>query len=239
MPRTIAAGYDAVSAKQGGLAAPIWTADIVLPDGTAYYFTDFEGTYPRVSDSADQSYEVWIKQAGPIRRSRDSRTDAGDLVLQNLSGNTIERDLAQRMKAKEFEGALCILRSWDALHKLAVDRFDGYLTEQDGNEEQFMFRVAQLLDAQQYDVADDPYAETCTLRFRNDRCASTGVNTICTKRFVPSGAGPNDCTALERFNGSPNPAPNNLYQIITQTPERIGGGGGGRQPRDPRMPRLE
>lgn len=238
MPRTLPAGYSTSLARQGGLPAPVWLVDITTSDGSTYYFTDVAGTYPRVSDSANQVYEEWVKSAGPIRRSRDSRTDVGDLVLQNLSGNSIERDLAQRMKNHEFEGALCVIRNYDPLQRVVVDRFDGYITEPDGNEEEFRYRVPQLLDAQQYDLADDPYSETCTLRFKSDRCASVGVNVICTKRFIPTAPGATDCTAVEHFNGSPNPAPNNLYQIITQTPQRGGNGGGNRGPRDPRRPNV-
>jgi hypothetical protein len=50
-----------------------------------------------------KNYLPWIKQAGPIRRSRDSRTDAADIILQNLSGNTIDRDLLTTLKNHEME----------------------------------------------------------------------------------------------------------------------------------------
>jgi hypothetical protein len=105
------------------------------------------------------------------------------------------------------------------LFDIAIERFDGYFTDQDGDEEQFVFRLAQLLDGQQFEVANELYVETCTLRFKNPRCGSTnGGQTFCTKKLIVVAPGPNDCSAVERFNGVPNPAPQSIYPNPVRTP---------------------
>jgi hypothetical protein len=150
-------------------------------------------------------YSPWIKRAGPFRRTRDFRTDAGDLVLQNLSGNTVQRDLSKEIVTREFEGALCIVRLWSPLLQDIADEFHGYLSEQSAPEDEFSLRMLQLFDPAQYDIAEDLITDTCSFRYKSAQCGSTGSAGSCSKRF-------SDCidatrAASERFDGVLNPAP--------------------------------
>ena len=202
-------------------------ANLIDPNIAGGQWTGYSGSVATIT--ADQprykQYSPWLKQAGPIRRSRDMRTDAGDIVVQNLSGNTVDRDVALLITQHEFEGALAILRFWDPFSETVTDEFHGYLSEQNPGEEEVVFRLLQLFDVAQFEVADEPYSETCTLRFKSAQCGSASANTTCSKKFA-------DCTAQERFNGCPTPPPqttaaSHLNEGGTGTSGGGTGGGGG------------
>ncbi|HYD47105.1 MAG TPA: hypothetical protein VEB21_02090, partial [Terriglobales bacterium] len=97
-------------------------------------------------------------------------------------------------------GALCVARVIEPLTGLVLEEFHGYLSEQNPSDEEVVFRLLQLFDVAQFDVADEPYSETCTLRFKSAQCGSASANATCSKKFA-------DCTAQERFNGCPTPPP--------------------------------
>jgi hypothetical protein len=190
--------------------------DIQTIDGQSYFLTDSESPgalqYPALIGGGSQTYKPWLKSVGPIVVSRDFTTDAGDVVLQNLSGSTIDRDVASAIKNHEWEGALAILRFYLPLFADVVLSFYGTLTEQAAPEEEATFRLVQLCDVSQYSVADDVIGELCTFRFKSKQCGSTGSAVACGKRFV-------DCTdatraVRERFNAILNPPPSNTVANI-------------------------
>jgi hypothetical protein len=172
-----------------------------------------------------QNYLPWLKSVGPLTLSRDFTTDAGDLIFQNLSGNTIDRDFASSIKNHEFEGALAILRLWLPLFADSMLEFHGYLSEQKPTDEEVSFRLLQLADVAQFNVADDVVGELCTWRYKSAQCGSTGSAAACPKRFI-------DCkdatrAAQERFNGVLSPAPSNTVANVPPVVTVPGTGGGG------------
>jgi phage-related protein len=209
MPRTLPAGTEAFLAKQGGMFVPIILLDIQTLDGTQYFWSDYEGTYPTKFTGANQFYNGWIKQGCNFTRTRDMTSNAGDLLLQNLSGNTIDRDVALALKSHEFEGAYAVTRLWVPLLDAAIDEFHCSLTEQNPKEDEAGARELQLFDPAQYVVADDVQVELCTWRFKSVQCGSTGSASFCLKRLV-------DCqdasrAAQERFNAILTTVPNSIF----------------------------
>jgi hypothetical protein len=200
---------------------PIILADVQTADGTNYYWSDVEGVYPSSIAGAAQLYSAWIKSAGPFKRTRDLSTDTADLILQNLSGNSIDRDLSAAIKNHEFEGALGVVRLWSPLFFDVLDQFFASLSEQTMAEDEVSFRLLQLFDTAQYDVADDIQSELCTHRFKDAACGSTGTAIVCLKRFIDC----NDATrnAVERHNAILSIVPN---ATLNPPPTSTGGGGG-------------
>jgi hypothetical protein len=148
MPRaSFPAAAPAEFKKQQGFL-PIVLVDILLRDGTTYYFSDVGGTYTVKLGAGPHGRLFAVDR---LRRSlhlhEGQQTDAGDLVLQNISGNSIERDMAKAMKAHEFEGALCVIRYWHALLALSVLEFHGTLGNQRDLGDTCDFRFKQLMDA--------------------------------------------------------------------------------------------
>jgi phage-related protein len=235
MPRTLPAGTETFLARQGGMFVPIVLVDIQTLDGTQYFWSDYEGTYPTKFTGANQFYNGWIKSGCNFTRTKHMSSNAGDLLLQNLSGNTIDRDVAAALKNHEFEGAYAVVRLWIPLLDVAIDEFHCSLTEQDSKEDEAGARLLQLFDPAQYVVGGDVEVETCTWRFKSLQCGSTGSATFCPKRLV-------DCqdatrAAQERFNAILTTVPNTVFTQPPgpQVPEDLGGTRG----RGPRRPSLE
>ncbi len=212
--------------KQGGFCSVI-LFDVQTADGTNYFWSDVEGIYPAVLTGAgNQLYSPWVKSAGPFKRTRDLSTDTADLIMQNLSGNSIDRDVAGALKAHEFEGALAIVRLWSPLVADVIDVFYASMSEQNPAEDEVSFRLLQLFDTAQYDVADDIQSEFCSLRYKELACGSSGSAATCLKRFIDC----NDASraASERFNAILSFVPNPIFRVLTDTGgNHLGGVGGG------------
>jgi hypothetical protein len=194
-------------------------------------WTQYQGAVATITQAVANPgtvYSAWLKSAGDFQSSRDTKTDAGNLVIQNLSGNTIERDAAKLVKAHEFEGALAVVRFWDTIEDAILDQYLGTKTEIEPDNEQISFRMVQLFDPNLTDIADDVYSETCTLLFKSVRCGSTSLNATCAKRFSV-------CTAVERFRGIPSVPPGHtqISTLVAISNATGGGGGGPERPQPP------
>ncbi len=197
---------------------PVILLDIQTFDGTQYFWSDFEGTYPNKFTGANQFYNGWIKSGCSFTCTRDLSTNAGDLILQNLSGNTITRDVALALQNHEFEGALAITRIWVPLLDVAIKEFHCYLTEQNPKEDEVEFREPQLFDPTQYFLASDIETTECTWRFKSPQCGSTGTATACPKTLAAC-QDPTR-TAQERFNAILT----TIANTVNVPPVNIGGG---------------
>jgi len=227
MPRTLPAGTEAFLSKQGGMFVPVILLDIQTLDGTQFFWTDYEGTYPAKITAGNQFYSGWIKQGCNFTRTRDMSSNAGDLLLQNISGNTIDRDVALALKNHEFEGAYAVTRLWIPLLDVAIDEFHCSLTEQNPKVDEAGARELQLFDPAQYVVAGDVQIELCTWRFKSAQCGSTGSASSCLKRLVQ------DCqdasrAAQERFNAILTTVPNSIFVPPVQIGPIEGDRGGDR-----------
>lgn len=206
MPRTLPTGMVAEFTKRGGALAPAVLVDIEVRDGTRYYWSDVGGSFQKkINSPGDTTYQPWLKSAGSFRRSRSLRTDAGNLVVQNISGNSIERDVWKALKATEFEGALCVVRIWNLLLAAAEDEFHGTLSEQQAPEHEASFKLLQLMNPSEYDVPLYVVSEQCPWRYKSAQCGSTGSAATCPKDFASCIDATRD--AEERFGGVPAPGP--------------------------------
>lgn len=163
-------------------------------------------------------YEPLLMSAGPFRRTRDMATDAGDVVISNLPGNPIQRDVAKLLKDREFEGALAIYRWFHpTIGKTLID-FHGTITDQQPNDNQVTFRLKSIFDPNEQDGLEFVYSQRCQWRFKSTPCGYVGGLTTCNKSF-------SDCQARGRdasFSGILVAPPNTV-----STPVANQGGGGG------------
>lgn len=196
-----------------GTTPEITLVDVETADGTQYFWTNWKGTYPARIVDGDRPYLPWVKSVGPIHCTRDARTDTCDLIVQNLSGNTLQAEGDAALQSKEFEGATCVVRFWDMLERIVRDEFHFYLTDQQPDEEQVTFRLAQLTDANQYEIGCQIYSEQCTWTYKGEACRSTSDLPACAHTL-------DDCQARgarASFNGSPIPPPWTEYTPAPQT----------------------
>jgi hypothetical protein len=221
MPITYPAGTQAALANPAG-KNPVPLLDIQTLDGAIYLWSGLAGSYPSRITGATQPYSEWIKKWGPFSQSRDMSTDAGEITLQNISGNTIDRDVALALQTHEFDGALAIFRLWHPLLALSLMEWHCYVTEPEPKEDEAVLRLVQLFDPSQYSIADRVVSETCDLIYQSLECGSTGSAVSCDKTFPACIASTR--AASERFNGVLYMLPN-AGSIIR--PTLIGGGDDG------------
>src|SRR4051794_20015867 len=147
MPRSSFPAAAATQAKRRTGMVPTVLVDVQLRDGTIYYLSDYAGTYPmKIGAGGNVAYSPWLKSFGPYDFSRGLQTDAGEIVLQNLTGNSIERDLAKAMAAKEFECALAVIRLRHELLQTTLMEIHCTLGEQRDLGDEASFRIQQLFD---------------------------------------------------------------------------------------------
>ena len=230
MPRILPNGLIPMLARPLGFA-PINLLEISTLDGTNYFLSDVAGNYISKLTGLAQNYSAWLKSAGPFRLSREQDTDGGDILLQNLSGNLIDRDVAAALKNHEFEGALAVYRLWHPLFADVIFEFHGSLTEQDAGEEEAQFRLVQLLDGSMYAVPEYDFTEQCRWRYKSGMCGSTGAAATCDKLYATCQDA--NHAATERFGGITIPPPQTVFpQPVTTTifPGANGGGTPGPTP---------
>lgn len=199
MPRTLPAGTENFLAQMGGIMRPVVLLDIQTTDGSQFFWADLEGNYLSEMTGQTQFYNGWLKGGTAFQITKDLSTNAGDMTVQNISGNTIDRDVDLALSNHEFEGALCIMRVWMPILDAAIDEFHGQISEQNPVEDEFQFRHLQLFDPAQYDAADDVIQDLCTWRYQSAQCGSTGSATTCD--FKLSTCQDSQHLAQERFNG--------------------------------------
>jgi hypothetical protein len=169
-------------------ALPIALVDVLTADGTLYYWGDVAGQYPvRVGAGPNATYKAKVQSAGPMRRSRDTRTDAGDIVIENLSGNTIERESAAALRDHEFAGAMAVLRIMDPLTEEVLREYHGYFGQPLIEETKVTFRLRQLADPNRVDVPAYDYMAQCGWKYKSKRCGSVSAEPKCPKSYVACG----------------------------------------------------
>lgn len=196
MPVTTPAG------AQGGRAgyAPIVLVDVELQDNaTRYYWADRGGLYPmKLGAGGNQQYQPFVKSFGPYKLTRTLQTDGGTVVIQDLSGNSIERDVSKAFVAAEFVGALCVIRLWD--QRLAVARRELHckLSKPVVTDVDLTFSPVALFDPTAYDALR-MYQATCIWRYLSPACGSASPLATCQLDFGSC----NTRGAVERFSGVP------------------------------------
>lgn len=168
--RTLPAGFAAEAAKRFRSMARVHLLDVQRADGSTYFWSDFEGQFLSRLTGAQQVYKPWITQAPTLKMTRSLTADGGDFRIQNLSGNTIDREVAALFKASEFEGAYIIYRPWYIPLDAAPFEFHGYISEQSVEDTEISMRMLQLLQPNEVPVYDQRQTRACHWRFNSAQC---------------------------------------------------------------------
>lgn len=194
--------------------APVCLLDVVATDGTSYHWGNveidvtpvFTGTHPswlaglaNPPANYDTHYFPWLLSASGFRVSRAMQITAATIQVQNVSGNTIQRDLAGLLMGRTFEGALYAFRERNLTAQQAEFEQHGRLTINSSSEQQVNFGAGPLFNPNDYDGNPYDYSETCQWRFGGPQCGSTSANdsafaTPCDNTYVT-------CHQLNRFGG--------------------------------------
>jgi len=168
--RTLPAGMLSELAKRGRSLQRVHLVDVQRADGSTYFWSDFEGVFLSRLTGANQQYKPWITQAPTIKMSRSLKSDNGEFHLQNLSGTTIDREVAALIKGGEFEGAYVIYRPWFVPLDAAAFEFHGFLSDIQVDSDEVLFRMLQLFQPNDIPAYDFIQTVQCHFRFNSAQC---------------------------------------------------------------------
>jgi hypothetical protein len=169
-----------------------------------YYDTPTSGVVDESLFVEGGPYRPWLISVPQLSFHRSLQTDTGNFVLQNLSGDTLARDMEKIFRRSTFEGAFFVYRHWQPDAEAPWLEFHGTLTVDDISPEMVQLRASQLIDASQADAPSENFSETCQLEWKSKRCGATG-DTECKYSFAT-------CQVTERFMGVLNTYEKNYGQ---------------------------
>ncbi len=167
--RTYPAPVTAEIAKRGSTMPRVHLLDVQRGDGTNYFWSTHEGQFLSRLTGAQQLYKPWIKQPPALKLTRSLQADGGDFKIQNLSGNTIDLEVAALFAAGEFEGAYVVYRRWLVGLDFALIEFHGFITEQSVIDE-ITVRILQLFQPNELTTYDQRQTRDCHWRFNSAQC---------------------------------------------------------------------
>lgn len=160
--------------------------------GLAVYYTipgQPGGVFPPLAGAGYASYEPWILSVPKFTMNRSLQTDVGEFLIQNLSGDTLARDVEKILRAGTLEGAQFAWRLWQPDAQAQWLRVDGTLAVDSVENDAMRLKGMQLLNPSQDDTPLEIYCETCQIQWAGRRCGSTQT-TECQYSFqtcqVPS-----------------------------------------------------
>jgi hypothetical protein len=207
LPATPLAG----SLARIGRVAPIQLLDVLTLGGYSYHWASIPvasaaalGFSPLLTGNAppwnaslridnwDDTYLPWLLRAGPFNLSRSMESDVGSFTVQNVSGNTLQRDMNQLITYAAFEGAVFAYREWNLDVADTEFEFHGKLSIINVGEEIAEFTAEQGTNPSDYQGLI-LIAETCPWRYGSAACGDT-TNNPCQNSFLT-------CRQPSRYSG--------------------------------------
>jgi hypothetical protein len=183
----------AVGGARSGIA-PVNLLDVEDANGNLYFWSDRGAATGSEWISAltgeAETYLPWLLSCGPFTYNRSLVTDLGSFTIQNLSGNTLARDVETLLRATTLEGATFLYRCWQAGAQAAWIYAVGTLSFESGTDDTARFKAKPFGDPAQEDTPVFQYCETCQLNWAGARCGSTQA-TECEYSFQ-------SCQVIER-----------------------------------------
>ena len=196
-----------VLAAHSGPAAPM-LLDVVRTNGDSFHWANaqltaapvYTGNTPAWASSLlnppaiwDRAYFPWLLSATDLHFYRSTQASSGRLLVQNISGNSLQRDVAGLLTAASFEGAIFALRLWLPHLQLPSFEMHGRLTIAQAGELTSEFALGPLFDSSSYDGNPYQYSETCQWNYAEPGCGDTTANP-CTNSYTT-------CRQIRRFFG--------------------------------------
>lgn len=190
-------GGSSANASSGGVA-PFGLLQLLTASGNLYNWSEQKC-------SADSAFAIgsgpyvpltflpWLTGQAKFQISGTTQTDTGSISVQNVSGNTVTRDVSTAFSKSEFIGALAIYRLWRADAEQSIFFFMGNVTSAAVSETQMDLSLEGFGN---YSAVTAPFANidvSCPLSFGSEACASMSP-TPCQQSY-------GTCTSIERFMG--------------------------------------
>lgn len=171
--------------------APACLLDVVRTNGDSFHWANapliatpvYTGNTPAWASTLvnppavwDNYYFPWLLNADGIHFYRSMQADQATFIVQNLSGNTLSRDVASLLRAASFEGALFAFRIYYPQAQAAKFEMHGRLTLTNMGEMECQFGTTPLVDEGNYDGNPYQYSETCQWNYGEPGCGDTTDN---------------------------------------------------------------
>ena len=148
-------------------------------------------TSPAGAESGFLAYKPWLLRVPKLTFHRSLQTDVGSFTIQNLSGDTLSRDVEKQVRRSTLEGAFFVYRLWQPDAEAAWLYAQGTLTVDPLAVDTGELKSKQLLNPAEDDTPLEIYCETCQLQWGGARCGATGT-TECSYSFQT-------CQVVERI----------------------------------------
>jgi hypothetical protein len=191
------------------LSATTNLIEIVTRSGNLLAISEQKITATSMQTDVDAiEFKPWLIGAPVYHEYRSTQTDTAQCEVQNLSGDTIYRDVAKFFSANELTGALFLSRIWSVESESALYTFIGKMEEPEITDESLSLHANSIKNWSAVKAPPYHIGETCGLDFGSIACGSTAT-TPCNQSY-------GTCSAIERFQGvitQWNGSPINYTQI--------------------------
>lgn len=208
-------------AASGG-AAPIVLLEMQTISGQLLYVSEFGITANSLlSGAAAVNYNPWLIGTTRFTVYRSTTTYSASFELQNISGDSVFRDVSKFFSANELIGATVAMRIWRADSQTALFVFIGEMLDPEVTGMSMSCQASGFGNWSAIKAPPFQVGVSCPLYFGSVACGSTAAQP-CQQSY-------GTCTSIERFMGSINQYSQNgpsLTQIsqpapaVTYNPQR-------------------
>ena len=161
--------------------APVCLLDILTVGGEVFYWGQLGMLAPPVllpasATAGPVEYLPYLINIGAFHFLRSMQADLGSLDAQNLSGDTLARDVATAITQQTFENALYVLREWYPEGECAGFEMHGRLSVDGVSESEAPLDCIQLFNPSAYETPQYVDSETCQWRYGSTPCGADGTN---------------------------------------------------------------
>ena len=182
-----------------------------------YYWGTRKITAPSVivadGGSASNAYLPWILTPPSLTLHRSMKVNMGTLQLQNLSGDTLQSDFQRIVRRLTLEGALAVLRRWNAAAQDVEREFHATTSLDDSSPSVAILSLRQLNDNSQEVTPQRQLCEFCQWRWSSAQCGST-ASTPCQQTY-------DTCQVLERIFVIINNYEKNYGETLATTSAKV------------------
>jgi hypothetical protein len=202
----------AIGGSRTGIA-PVNLLDVQASNGNNYFWADRSIQALSVITAAQAAYLPWLLSAPSFTFTRSMASNTGSFIVQNISGNTLARDMETKLRASALEGAFFVYRSWQAAAEAAWLEVHGTLTVEGVPADTASLKAVDIFNPAQDDTPLESYCETCQLQWGGPRCGSTHA-TECSYSYQ-------SCQVVERIMVALNDYEKNWGETAANGPLKV------------------
>jgi hypothetical protein len=178
-------------------------ADSQLARGV-FFWSEHKAKWPSVITGQLEQFLDFITEPVRIKLYASAQTDTASVTIQNISGNTVQRDAARAFTRQELIGALAIIRIWRGDAETALLTFVGNVKDVDLDDKSLVLDIDGFGNWSAIAVPSYDIDTACPLTFASPACGSTSP-TPCDQTY-------GTCSQINRFAGV-------LVQWLSETPD--------------------